>query len=266
MAPRELTLASQPSALLDLEGRELDFSAPVRMVGFLGDTFVAATGDGKIGFVESDSPLRLAQVHGGAILSATVFPSRQALLTAGDDVLLRLTGLNGESETIATSPHWIDSVAASSTGWIAWSSRKTVRLHKLGGAEIVIETASSCQSLAFSPDGSGLAIAQYGGIWLIDLQRPKKKPPILEWKGAHLRVRWSPTIHAFSYRRCWRMNSMSGKWGAACTVKWADIRPSRFPSHDRLMAMNSRRRVPIASSSGPSSARMDRSAVRPGFR
>jgi len=188
----ESTMASQPSALLDFVGKEHGFPAPVRMAGFLGDTLVAATGDGEIGFIKADAPPRRMRVHDGAILSAAVIPDEQAVLTAGDDGLLRQTELNGKPETIATSPHWIDAVAVSPSGWIAWSSRKTVHFHKRGGADIVIETASSCQSLAFSPDGSGLAIAQYGGIWLVDLKRPKKRPVILEWKGAHLRVRWSP--------------------------------------------------------------------------
>lgn len=191
-APSGFAVAPQPSALLEVVGKEHDVPAPVRMAGFLGDTLAAATGDGEIRFIKADASPRRIRVHGSAILSAAVIPGRQALLTAGDDGLLRQTGLNGEPETIATSPHWIDAVAASPSGWIAWSSRKTVHFHKSDGADIVIETASSCQSLAFSPDGSRLAIAQYGGIWLVDLKRPKKKPVILEWKGAHLKVRWSP--------------------------------------------------------------------------
>jgi WD40 repeat protein len=185
-------IASQPSALLDFEGKEHDLPAPVRMAGFLGDTLVAATGDGEVGFIKADAPPRRIRVHGGAILSAAPIPGQQALLSAGDDGLLRQTGLSGEPETIATSPHWIDAVAVSPSGWIAWSSRKAVHFHKRGGADIVIETASSCQSLAFSPDGSRLAITQYGGIWLVDLERPKKRPVNLQWKGAHLKVRWSP--------------------------------------------------------------------------
>jgi WD40 repeat protein len=162
------------------------------MASFIGNTLVAAMGDGEIGFINADLPLRRIRVHDHAILSAAVIPGQQAFLTAGDDGLLRQTGLNGAPKTIATSTHWIDSVAASPTGWIAWSSRKAVHFHRIGGADLTIDTTSSCQSLAFSPDGARLAIAQYGGIWLVDLKRPKKKPLILEWKGAHLKVRWSP--------------------------------------------------------------------------
>ena len=187
-----LAMAPQASALLDVVGKEHDLPAPVRTAAFLGDTLIAATGDGEIGFIETDAPPRLIRVHDNAILSAAIVPGQQALLTAGDDGLLRKTGRNGEPETIATSPHWIDSVAASPAGWIAWSSRKTVHLQKLGRGGIDIETVSSCQSLAFSPDGSGLAIAQYGGIWLVDLKRRKKRLTTLKWNGAHLRVRWSP--------------------------------------------------------------------------
>jgi WD40 repeat protein len=130
-------------------------------------------------------------VHGGGILSSTVDGKR--LVTGGDDGKVVSTNAAGESETIATDAkrRWIDRVALAGDGTVAWSAGKSAFARTPKGQERSVEVPSSVGGLAFAPKGLRLAIAHYNGVtlWFPNAQA---KPDLLEWKGSHLGVTFSP--------------------------------------------------------------------------
>ena len=54
------------------------------------------------------------------------------------------------------------------------------------------EVASTVGALAFAPKGLRLAVAHYNGATLWFPNAPAAKPEMLEWKGSHLAVTFSP--------------------------------------------------------------------------
>ena len=86
---------------------------------------------------------------------------------------------------------WIDRVALGPDGAIAYSAGKIA--HVLAKGEDKTFTApSTVGGLAFAPKGLRLAIAHYGGVTLWFPNASNAKPELLEWKGSHLGVAYSP--------------------------------------------------------------------------
>lgn len=182
-------------ALLDFIGREVDLGAPAAHAVFLGRSFAVTTGDGAIRLLNDDGGHRLLQAHKGAILAAAIAPDGASLLTGGDDGRVVLTRATAKRcETLAAKGSWIDAVAVSTDGCIAWSSRRTVTLRPPSGADFEFGLPSTCRSLDFSTDGARLAAAHYGGVTILDVADPSRAPERLCWDGSHLGVRWSPDM------------------------------------------------------------------------
>lgn len=134
---------------------------------------------------------RRVTVHGGGILSAAGDGTH--VLTGGDDGKVALTTVSGESTVIATDAkrRWIDHVALGPDGAIAWSAGKNAFVKSARGEERTHEVPSSVGGLAFAPKGLRLAIAHYNGatLWF---PNAAAKPEVLEWKGSHVDVTFSP--------------------------------------------------------------------------
>jgi WD40 repeat protein len=130
-------------------------------------------------------------IHGGAILSFAGDSKR--ILTGGDDGAVVLTHANGESDTLVTDPkrRWIDHVALSQDGAIAWSVGKTAFARPAKGDQRSLELPSTAGGLAFAPKGFRLAVAHYNGVslWFPNVQAAPEK---FEWKGSHLGASFSP--------------------------------------------------------------------------
>jgi WD40 repeat protein len=126
----------------------------------------------------------------GAILAAAGDGKR--LVTGGDDGRVAVTGPDGSTATLAeVKGAWIDSLALHPGGSVAYGAGKRVIARDDKRRERTLEVPSSARGLAFAPKGYRLAIAHYNGVslWFPNLEA---KPELLDWKGSHLDVTWSP--------------------------------------------------------------------------
>src|SRR4029079_14333647 len=76
-------------------------------------------------------------------------------------------------------------------GVIAWSAGKQAFMKTAKGEERAHEMPSSVGGIAFAPKGLRLAVAHYNGasLWF---PNAAAKPEVLEWKGSHVDVTFSP--------------------------------------------------------------------------
>jgi WD40 repeat protein len=160
-------------------------------VHFLKDTTVFVLGEQALLFVGKDGEQKRLEVHGGAILSSACDGKR--IVTGGDDGRVVLTGDDGKIDVIAADARrrWIDHVAAGPGGAVAWSAGKQAFVQAGKGVEKSLDLPSTPGALAFAPKGTRLAIAHYNGatLWFPNVTAA---PELLEWKGSHLGVSFSP--------------------------------------------------------------------------
>jgi WD40 repeat protein len=171
--------------------RALDVGGPVVGAHFLVDTAVFVLGEEALLLVPRQGDLRRIAAHGGAILSSAA--DRKRVITGGDDGKVVATAADGASAVIAIDSRrrWIDHVAIGPDDAVAWSAGNHACARAGGGAERVLEVASTVGGLAFLPKGYRLAIAHYNGatLWF---PNARAAPDKLEWKGSHLAVIVSP--------------------------------------------------------------------------
>jgi WD40 repeat protein len=158
-----------------------------------GDGFVVAAGNGTVTFAPSElTTARTVAVHSGEILGSAIAGSD--VLTGGDDGRVLRTRPDGAtSELWRSSGRWVDHVAASARGTLAWSSGKFVYVTtdwKRTPYEFSHPTAIG--GLAFAPSGRRLAVAHHGGVTVWDLSVSPPASRRLEWRGSHLNATWSP--------------------------------------------------------------------------
>lgn len=157
---------------------------------WLKSTLALALADGRV-LRWTDGALAEAQVHTGGILCTCSDGER--LITGGDDGRVVATSADGTSTEIARDEkrRWVDAVALSSSGSIAWNTGKTVHARDDKGKIRSLDVSTTPQGLVFAPKGYRLAIGQMNGVSLW-YPATEAKPESLEWKGAHLDVMWSP--------------------------------------------------------------------------
>jgi WD40 repeat protein len=182
------------SASITDKVRPIEADASVVDVHFLGATAVFVLGEEALLLADmSDAaatPRRVA-AHAGGILA--VESDGKRVVTGGDDGTLVATDAAGVTEAIATDPkrRWIDHIALARNGVVAWSCGKTVTVRKPKGEEKSLDLASSAGGLGFAPKGFRLAVAHYNGVSLW-FPETDAAPDILDWKGSHLSVCFSP--------------------------------------------------------------------------
>jgi WD40 repeat protein len=169
-----------------------DFGAPITALKVRGDGFVVAAGDGTVTFAPSElTTARTVAAHSGAILAAAVAGSD--VVTGGDDGRVLRTRPDGAARELwRSNGRWVDHIAASARGALAWSSGKSVYLTDESEPPRELAHPTAIGGLAFAPDGNRLAVAHYGGVTLWDLAASPPASRRLEWKGSHLNVAWSP--------------------------------------------------------------------------
>lgn len=165
----------------------------------LGGWVVAAVFDraGRLGFALADGTLRIgditAEAHDGAILSACA-DAKGGFLTGGDDGRLVHTTPDGTVTQLQKfGSKWVDHVAAHASGPRAASVGKIA--HVLDEAGKVLKSLphpSSVGGLAFDAKGKRLAVSHYGGASLWFVAAKEDKPKVLEWKGSHHAIAFSP--------------------------------------------------------------------------
>lgn len=182
-------LSSSPSSLTS-KLRRLDLGGAVAGVRFLGDTAAFVLGEGEVVLAAAEET-RL-RAHRGAVLS--VAGDARRIITGGDDGRVVTTKADGSVETLFEQKgRWIDQVAAGPDGAVAYSTGKTAHFQPVKGERKSLDLPSTVGGLAFAPKGTRLAIAHYGGatLWF---PNAVAKPEVLEWKGSHRGVIWSPDM------------------------------------------------------------------------
>ncbi len=181
---------SQDTPSLVERTRPVSAETAVVAVHFLGDTPIFVLGEEALLFAPTAGERRV-DVHAGAILSTAA--DRTRLITGGDDGKVVATDATGTRTVIATDAkrRWIDHVALGSDQAVAWSAGKQVFVQAAAGGARAHELPSSAGGLAFAPKGFRLAIAHYNGatLWF---PNAAAKPDLLEWKGSHVDVTFSP--------------------------------------------------------------------------
>ncbi|MDD4617208.1 MAG: WD40 repeat domain-containing protein [Alphaproteobacteria bacterium] len=138
------------------------------------------------------------KVHDGVSLCLRPDADAHALLSGGDDgkVVIIDPNLGETSLLVEHKGKWIDNVASSADGaFRAYSLGKQVHVMDEEGKERFdppLSLPSSPGALAFSPNGKRLAVSHYNGVTLWWLNSKKAEPTVLEWKGSHLGLVWSP--------------------------------------------------------------------------
>jgi WD40 repeat protein len=187
-----MTSTDMPLPSLADRVRRIDAGATIVGAHFLGSVPVFVLGEEALLFAPREEESRRITIHDGGILASTGDGER--IVTGGDDGKVIATAADGTHEMIATDPksRWIDHVALASDGAIAWSAGKTASVRTKKGEERTLDAPSTVAGLAFAPKGFRLAVAHYNGATLWFPNAPGAKPEVLEWKGSHLGVTFSP--------------------------------------------------------------------------
>jgi WD40 repeat protein len=155
-----------------------------------------ALGSGALVVVDTRGEVFSTAINdGGALLSLAVDPAGEAFLT-GDDAgkVVRIQAA-GDGETVEiVKGKWIEHIAAHpGRRAFAFSAGKEAVVIDAKGRHALGPHPSTIAGLAFSPDGSRLAAAHYGGatVWVHD--QPASAPRKLAWKGSHIAIAYAPT-------------------------------------------------------------------------
>lgn len=168
----------------------LSAGAEVTAIGWLRDTAAFALGDGGVMLAKGSETHRTDAHPEGAVLVAACDGKR--ILTGGDDGRVAATGPDGATATLADAGGaWIDALAVNPSGAFAYAAGKKVHAVDDKGRVKTFEAPSTARGLAFAPKGYRLAISHYNGatLWYPNLE---PKPELLDWKGSHIDVTWSP--------------------------------------------------------------------------
>ncbi|MGE0874305.1 MAG: WD40 repeat domain-containing protein [Burkholderiales bacterium] len=167
----------------------LDLGCHCTAALFAGDAPMFALADGTIRRgAGADACLR---AH-SALLAAVASADRRSLLTSGEDGRVCRTGVSGDPAELAAIPRkWIGSVASSVRGTLAFAAGRSVWLSEAGGPLRELQHPRSVAGIAFSPDGSLLAVARYGGVTLHAVSSATP-PAELDWKGIYAALAFSP--------------------------------------------------------------------------
>ena len=162
-----------------------------------GRMLALSTGAGRVGFLSSDpasgEAMREVAAHGGASL-CFARGAGVGFVSGGDDGRLIAVDPGGQVAELAQAKgKWFEAVAVHQTRRLtAAAVGRFVHLVTDSGTHVLGPHPSTVADIAFSPDGSRLAAAHYGGATIHLTARPGEKPRQLAWKGSHLAVRYSP--------------------------------------------------------------------------
>ena len=153
-----------------------ELGAHVSGACFLGETVGFALGDGRVVLRLGEEAREIA-AHAGAVQVST--RDAKALFTGGDDGRLLRIDASGAVETLADEKgKWIDAVALSPSGALAWSAGRSVKVRQKDGKLKEMTAPSSVRGLAFAPKGYRLAYAHNGGREPVVSERLERARPL----------------------------------------------------------------------------------------
>ena len=190
-------MTARPSAVF----RQWTFDLPITalVANRNGDWVMAALADGSVRALpmndEAENP-RSLDVHRGVSLSLQPDADDHAFLSGGDDGRVFIIDPKLDAPTLLAEHknQWVDHVAASTSGFRAYSIGKNIHLLNDAGEKHgeVLGHPSSPGGLAFSPNGKRLAASHYNGVSLWWTNAKQTLPIKLVWKGSHLGLLWHP--------------------------------------------------------------------------
>ncbi len=181
------------SAQVHENGRRLALGASATGACWVGDEALFALGDGSVCVATRAGDTRRFEVHDGAILSATLHPDGQRIVTGGDDGRLMVTAPGGAAVTLGEVRKWVTHVAASpATGVIAAAAGKEAAIFRNGAEMHRFTYPSSIGGLALDAKGRRLAASHYNGATVRYVLMPDDKGVACTWAGSHLAVTLSP--------------------------------------------------------------------------
>ncbi len=166
----------------------IDVDTHVEWAGFRGGDPVFALADGTVVF-GGQNRQRIELVGG---LTAIAADGANGLVAGGEDGAIRRLGADGTIAVIRDKTgKWVDAIACGPGGAVAASSGRNVEVVQAGKLLRQYHCERSVEGMAFAPKGMRLALARYNGAELVWINT-EAPPQLLEWKGAHLSVCFSP--------------------------------------------------------------------------
>ncbi|MCK8785311.1 WD40 repeat domain-containing protein [Roseomonas sp. NAR14] len=228
--------------LLDRRGTTQALDAWVIGLAFARDgaTVAYALGDGTLRLADPaapDAPWRTVAAHDGACL-ALAADGRSGFLSGGDDGTLALTAPDGTTAPLASfGAKWVDHVATHESGLRAAAVGKALHLFDGKGAKLKqLSHPSSVGGLAFDAKGKRVAASHYNGASLWFVGAKEDKPRVLEWKGSHAAIAFSPDgTHVVT---AMQENALHG-WRLA---DGQHMRMSGYPAKTRSLAFTAKGR------------------------
>ncbi len=178
------------SAIADA-GLSLHIDAVPVAAAAVGAALYSAWGDGCVRVFRRAQAPECVPVHRGAIL-ALIGDGAGGVLSGGDDGLFARLDGNGMQALARLPGRWIDHVAASADGSRACAAGRQVYLWDADGDEHELAHPSGIGGMAFDHRGTRLAVAHYGGVTLWTRAGRKWQSHLLDCRGSHLAVTWSP--------------------------------------------------------------------------
>lgn len=179
--------------LLMTHGATAALGAELVALRWVDGVCLAAAGDASVTALspKGETLWRREDVHAGALLCAA--PFGDGFATGGDDGRVMRISASGEPEILAEHKGaWIEAIAAQPK-MVAAAMGKDVALIKPGEGIIHrFDHPSAVNDVAFEPNGRRLAAAHYNGVTISWASNPDSRRKTLPWKGAHLKVLWSP--------------------------------------------------------------------------
>ena len=181
-----------------------ELAEPVGALAFdrSGRHLAFALGDGTLALAapaSSEAPRRI-QAHDGAILCMVADGADDAFVTGGDDGKLVRVAADGAVATLAAwKGKWVEHVLSPANGeFRAAAVGKTVHMlarrdgQAMAAPMAVLEHPSTVAGIAVNPKAKRLAAAHYNGVSLWWTHGREQKPKVLQWRGSHIEVSWSP--------------------------------------------------------------------------
>lgn len=156
-------------------------------------------GDGRVCLRLLDKPERLIvpplEVHQGGLAALLMAADEKSFISAGEDGKICRIFTGGKVETILKiDKAWFEHLTTQGSMLAAAYKKSVVLLTQDGTVKATFEDhPSAVAGLAFDPKGKRLAVSHYQGVSLYWVNgEATQKPQVLNWKGSHLGVAFSP--------------------------------------------------------------------------
>ncbi|PZM08504.1 WD40 repeat domain-containing protein [Rhizobium tubonense] len=191
----------------------LDIDGHVLAVEFLRDTPFFVSAAGAVHRLEGGEKVSEA---GQGLLTVIRDPYSDSLVAGGEDGKVQRISASGEVTELAHAPRkWITQLAAGPQEAIAYAYGKSTFVRLADGTTKEFTEERTVEGIAFAPKGLRVAVARYNGVSLHWVGMTAQ-PTILEWKGAHTGVVFSPdgqfvvTTMQENALHGWKMDVKSG--------------------------------------------------------